>query len=101
MLLELARDAKGLNGLKNMAKDSLISIDKRKIICFMTDPDERRAVIAYTTDGNRMVFSGSLNHIEAELNDKLFYRCKKNLIVNLGKIINIDKIANQIMRIHG
>ena len=97
ILLELYEDVKGLKGYKNdLAKDSLVAVSKAKILCFMTEPEVRRAVILYTTDGDRMMFCGTLKQIEAELDDKRFYRCQKNLLVNLNEITAIDPIMNEV-----
>ena len=74
-----------------------VKIEKSKIICFMTEPDIKHAVIVYTTDGDRMVFSGSLRKVESLLSDMRFYRCQKNLIVNIEKIIAIDPVSNELV----
>jgi len=91
-VIKISEDIKNAIGRCSIAKDSIISIDKNKILCFMTEPDIKHTVIVYTTDGRRQ-FAGSLKQVETTLvGDKRFYRCQNNLIINLDKVTALDPV---------
>jgi len=95
-VFKISEDVKKPGGRSGLAKDSTVSIDKSKILCFMTDPDIKHTVIVYTTDGRKQ-FAGSLKHVEAKLGgDKRFYRCQNNLIVNLDKVTALDPVQGML-----
>jgi len=91
-VFKISEDVKKFGSNSSLAKDSTVSIDKNKILCFITEPDIKHTVIVYTTDGRKQ-FAGSLKHVEAKLNgDERFYRCQNNLVVNLDKVAALDPI---------
>jgi len=78
---------------------STVVIDKSKIICFTTDPDIKRTVVVYTTEG-RKVFSGHLNKVEQDISDKRFYRCQNNLLINMDKVTGFDPVQRLLTMEH-
>ena len=90
-VFKLSEDTKSFFGNTIMAKDSMISVDSSKVICFMTVPEAKRTVIVHTTEGS-FPARGSLRQIEDEIDDARFYKCQSNLIVNLDKVIALDPI---------
>jgi len=91
-VIKISEDIKKAGSRTGLAKDSIVSIDKSKILCFMTEPEIKHTVIVYTTDGRRQ-FAGSLKQVEAILDgDGRFYRCQNNLIVNMDKIKALDPV---------
>ena len=91
-VIKISEDVKKAGSHSTLAKDSTIAIDKNKIICFMTEPEIKHTVMVYTTDGRKQ-FAGSLKHVEDRLADNnRFFRCQKNLIVNLDKVVGLDPI---------
>jgi len=96
-VIKISEDIKKAGGRAGLAKDSIISIDKSKIRCFMTDPDIKHTDIVYTTDGRRQ-FTGSLKQVEAILDgDRRFNRCQNNLIVNMDKIVALDPVQGLLV----
>ena len=90
-VFKLSEDTKSFFGNNIMAKDSMVSVDSGKILCFMTVPDMKRTVIVHTIEGSFPV-RGSLRQIEDEIDDARFYKCQSNLIINLDKVIALDPI---------
>jgi len=90
-VFKLSDDVRKFRGKSDLAKDSIISIENEKILYFMTEPELKHTVIVVTTDG-QMQFRGSLSDIEKKVDAKRFYRCQKNLIVNLNKIAAVDSM---------
>jgi len=95
-VIKISEDIKHGDSRSGLAKDSIVSIDKSKILCFMTYPDIKHTVIVLTSDGRRQ-FAGSLKHVQASLGaDKRFYRCQNNLIANMDKVIALDPVQGQL-----
>lgn len=99
-VFKIARDIKLFRGKSPLSKDSTISIDKSKILCFMTEPENKRMVKVYTTEGQSMT-ADNLKSIEAKMNSEYFYRCQNNLIVNLDKCVALDIIQNLLFLTDG
>ncbi|MCL2400619.1 MAG: LytTR family transcriptional regulator DNA-binding domain-containing protein, partial [Defluviitaleaceae bacterium] len=96
-VFKISEDIKKAGARSGLAKDSIISIDKRTILCFMTESDIKHTVIVYTTNGRKQ-FSGSLKLVEATLEgDKRFYRCQNNLIINLDKVAALDPVQGMLI----
>jgi len=95
-VFKLSEDVKRLFGGTRLAKDSKVSIENNKILCFMTEPDIKHTVIVYTTDG-RIQFSGSLKQVEANMDKERFYRCQNNMIVSLDKILALDPVQSIVV----
>jgi len=89
-VLKLAEDMNDFFG-NNLAKDSIVTINFNKILCFMTDPSQKNTVVLHTAEG-KYPFYGSLKHVEPMLNSVQFFRCQNNLIVNLDKVVALDPI---------
>jgi two-component system response regulator AgrA len=88
-VFKLSQDTNGLKGTFKLAKDSVVSIDSTKIMFFETSVDTKHTVIVYTAEG-RLEFRGSLSQIEKEMDKTRFFRCQRNLIINLEKVIAVD-----------
>ena len=95
-VLKLSEDAISFAGGKNLAKDSIVSIEKDMILCFMTQTDSKHMVKLYTCD-KMLSFYGSLKKTEAELADGRFYRCQSNLIINLDKVVALDPVQYTLL----
>jgi len=96
-VIKISEDIKNAGARASLAKDSIVTIDKSNIRCFMTDPDLRHTVILYSSAGRKQ-FAGSLKKVEEVLDgDKRFYRCQNNLIVNLDKIVALDPVQGMLM----
>ena len=92
---KVSRDGKGRQGALDASKGSIISIDNDKIMYFETSLEAKHNIVIYTTDG-RLEFRGSLSQIEKLLNKKRFFRCQRNLIVNLEKVTELDTVQSEI-----
>jgi two-component system response regulator AgrA len=93
---KLAQDADGLRGTFKLAKDSIVSIDSTDIMYFEISPETKHTILIFTTDG-RFEFRGSLSQIEGEMDKKRFFRCQRNLIVNLAKVVAVDVVQLNIL----
>jgi len=89
-VIKINRDASHFVGSFKPSKDSIISIDSRKVMYFETSVDIKNSVIIYATD-SKLEFRGSLSKIEKQLDKKRFYRCQRNRIVNLENIVAVDR----------
>lgn len=90
-VVKITKDVRGFRSFFNLAKDTIVSVDSRTILYFETSTETKHSIIMYTTSGN-VEFRGNLSRIEKDLNRKEFYRCQRNYIVNLEKIIAIDAV---------
>ena len=99
IVIKLSQDVRGWRGLFSLAKDSLVSVDSAKILCFITNPDMKHTVVMYTTD-SRMEFRGNLTKIEPTLDKSRFFRCQRNMIVNLEKVISVDPVQLKLVLEH-
>ena len=90
-VVKINRDATGFMGSTKLSKDCIISLDSRKIMYFETSVEIKNSVIVYTSDGN-FEFRGSLTQIEKQLDKTRFYRCQRNIIVNLENIVAVDAV---------
>lgn len=64
---------------------------------------ENRATVLYTVGEGRFVTSDTLGDVEAKLDKRMFYRCHKSYIINLGHIDNITPYGRwtYIVRLRG
>lgn len=99
-VFKTAQDIDNFGGKHRLAKDSIISIDRNKILCFLTEPENKRLVKIYTTEGERLS-ADNLKNIETKLDNKRFYRCQNNLIVNLDKCVAVDTTQNMLVLADG
>ena len=88
-VIKINKNASGFMGIRKLNKDSIISIDSRKIMYFETSAEVKHSIVMYTSDGS-LEFRGSLSHIEKQLDKKRFYRCQRNIIVNIENIVAVD-----------
>jgi len=95
-VFKLSRDANGLKGTFKLAKDSIVSIDSANIMFFETSLETKHTIVIYTID-KRLEFRGSLSQIEAEMDKSRFYRCQRNLIVNLEHVTAVDVVKFKIV----
>lgn len=89
-VFKLSDDVKNFLGA-TLAKDSMVTADRNKILYFKTVPDVKRMVMVHTNDGNLPV-RGSLKQLEVELDDARFYKCQSNLIINLDRVVALDPV---------
>jgi len=96
-VIKISEDIKKAGAHSSLAKDSIVPIEKNKIICFMTDSGIKHTVIVYSSDGRKQ-FAGSLKQVETKLKgDRRFFRCQNNLIINLDKIIALDSLQSMLI----
>jgi len=95
-VFKLARDTTWLKGAFKLAQDSLVSVNSNDIVYFETSPESKRVVVVYTTDG-RQEFRGSLTKVEGKMDKKRFYRCQRNLIINLARVTAVDTTQLKIV----
>jgi two-component system response regulator AgrA len=88
-IVKINRDASDFLGSFKPSKDSIISMDSKRIMYFETSADIKNSIIIYTTDGS-LEFRGSLSKIDKQLDKSRFYRCQRNIIVNLENIVAVD-----------
>jgi len=69
--------------------NNIISLEQDKIVYFESSVNTPHKIILYATD-TIYNFYGNMNEISNDLN-KNFYRCHKSYIVNIKRIIKIDK----------
>jgi two-component system response regulator AgrA len=89
-VFKLSDDVKNFLGA-TLAKDSMVTVDRNKILYFKTVPDVKRMVIVHTNNGN-LPIRGSLKQLAVELDDARFYKCQSNLIINLDKVVALDPV---------
>jgi len=89
-VLVLSDEAKDFMGKKVLSKKSTVSIENNKIFYFSTNQYFKRVVTVSTTEG-QLQFNGTLSQVEQSMDAMRFYRVQNNLIVNLAKVVAIDK----------
>ena len=88
-IVKINRDASGFMGFFNPSKDSVISLDSRTIQYFETSLEIKNSIVIYTSKGS-LQFRGSLSRIQRQLDKKRFYKCQRNIIVNLENVVAVD-----------
>ena len=93
------------NLYKLSIKDNEITIDSgtkitklayEQIGCFYS---ENKIVYAIQNDGNTITTDFTLNELEEKLNDQLFFRVNRQMIVHKNAVDQIEKIVNGKLRI--
>ena len=97
-VFRLTRDTDCQRGTFKLVKDCIVSIDSSDIMYFKTSHEGQRTVEVYTFE-NRLEFRGNLSSIEDGMDTTRFFRCQRNLIVNLEniKVLAIDSGAPKII----
>jgi len=90
-VFKLSKGADGVRGTFKLSKDSIVSINSTEIVYFEVS-QEAKHMIVLNTESSRYEFRGSLSQIEKEMDKVRFFRCQRNLIINMEKVTAIDAV---------